>query len=134
MPAGATDGLVKPVLGNVIVWMENDERSASLRGCLGAAGLPCSLWTKNETPDLPGDNLAIVLSFASPESGLLRLRAVRALAPAVPVLVVDVGGPEDTTAAIRAGASDMLLSQSPDADLVSKVKRLLRRHARRTTP
>jgi DNA-binding NarL/FixJ family response regulator len=48
------------------------------------------------------------------------------------VIVVDVGRPEDTTAAIRAGASDMLLRQAPDADVASKVKRLLRRRARQT--
>jgi DNA-binding NarL/FixJ family response regulator len=60
------------------------------------------------------------------------MKALRALAPALPVIVVDVGRPEDTTAAIRAGASDMLLRQAPDADVASKVKRLLRRRARQT--
>jgi DNA-binding NarL/FixJ family response regulator len=128
------EALGKPVLGNVIVWMENDERSASLRGCLGAAGLSCSLWTKSEAPDVSGDNLAVVLSFASPRSALTRLHALRAMAPTLPVIVVDVSQPDDTTAAIRAGANDMLLSQSPDADLPLMVKRLLRRHARSITP
>jgi serine/threonine-protein kinase len=132
VPASEAEGLAKPVLGHVIVWMDNDERSASLRGCLGAAGLSSSLWTKPETPELSDDNLAVVLSFASSQAGLARMKALRALAPALPVIVVDVGRPEDTTAAIRAGASDMLLRQAPDADVASKVKRLLRRRARQT--
>jgi serine/threonine protein kinase len=134
VPPEATEGLTKPVLGNVIVWMENDARSASLRGCLGASGLACSLWTKSETPDLSGDDLAVVVSFATPGSAVARIHSLRALAPGLPVIVVDVARPEDTTVAIRAGASDMLLCQSPDAELALKVKRLLRRRARLTAP
>jgi hypothetical protein len=55
---------------------------------------------------------------------------VRALAPKLPIVVVDVSGRDETTAAIRAGASDMVLREAPDADLVPKLTRLLRRRAR----
>jgi len=46
-------------------------------------------------------------------------------------VVVDVDGPDETTEAIRAGGSDMLLREAPDADLVAMVERLLRRRGRR---
>ena len=66
----------------------------------------------------------------SARDGVGRIRRVRAHAPTVPVVMVDVGGPDETTEVIRAGASDMLLGAAPDADLVSKLARLLRRRGR----
>jgi hypothetical protein len=52
------------------------------------------------------------------------------MAPKLGIIVVDVAGPAQTTAAIRAGASDMLLREAPDADLLPKLRRLLRRGKR----
>ena len=38
--------------GRVVVWMSADERSAAIRGCLGTAGMSCSLSSADVTPDL----------------------------------------------------------------------------------
>jgi eukaryotic-like serine/threonine-protein kinase len=114
-------------LGNVTVWMSMGDRSAALRGCLATAGLSCTLWSTDEVPDVSGANVAVVVSA---RDALARVRRLRELAPKLVIVVVDVDGPDETTEAIRAGASDMLLREAPDADLAKKMDRLLRRRAR----
>jgi serine/threonine protein kinase len=113
--------------GAVLVWMEMGDRNAALRGCLSVAGLACTAASDEEPPEVGPRDVVI----ASASEGLARVRRLRALDANVPVVVVDVGSTEETTEAIRAGASDMLLRDAPDADLVPKVRRLLRRRARR---
>jgi hypothetical protein len=49
------------------------------------------------------------------------------MAPTLVVVVVDVASPAVTTEAIRAGASDMVLCESPDAVLPARVARLVKR-------
>ena len=72
-------------------------------------------------------NVAVVVSACE---GVERVRGLRAVAKSMPVVVVDVRPPDGTTEAIRAGASDMLLEGAPDADIVAKLTRLLRKKAR----
>jgi serine/threonine-protein kinase len=112
--------------GNVVVWMGNDERSASLRGCLGTAGLTSSLWSGEGPPAVASGGGAQVV-FVISSDRMERITDLRSVAPHALVIVVGVRGPEETTASIRAGASDMLLRGAPDSDLAAKVKRLLRR-------
>jgi tRNA A-37 threonylcarbamoyl transferase component Bud32 len=109
----------------IVVWMPNDDRSAALRGCLGTAGFACSLWTEDSLPDLDSVG-ALVLSAKD----VARIGSLRAIAPKLPVIVVDVATPHETTASIRAGANDMVLRAAPDADIVQKLRRLLRGRAK----
>lgn len=129
---GAVRDLPRPVDAldaRVIVWVSAPERSAAIRGCLATAGLSCSASSGDATPDLTrGDGPVTVVVSARDGAG--RIRRLRAHAPKVPVVVVDVGGPDETTEVIRAGADDMLLAAAPDADLVAKLARLARRRAR----
>lgn len=120
---GSTNGApARDVHGTAVVWMAGDERSASLLGCLGTASIACTLSTGEEVPDAIGAVIVV--------ADVDRLRRVRERDRKSPVVVVDVRGPEQTTEVIRLGADDMLLRDAPDADLVAKVKRLLRRKAR----
>ena len=105
--------------GTALVWMANGSRAASLLSCLGTAGIDAKLV---ETEDPPAGVLVV--------SGLDRLRRAKERDRKNQVVVVDIGGPNDTTEAIRLGADDMLLREAPDADLVAKVTRLLKRRAR----
>ncbi len=113
-------------LGNVTVWMPVSDRSAALRGCLATGGLSCSLAPSDALPDVSGQSAVVV----SARDGMARVRRLREHAPKLVIVVVDVAGPDETTESIRAGASDMLLREAPDADLVPKLERLLRRRAR----
>jgi serine/threonine-protein kinase len=112
---------------NVVVWMNSGERSGALRGCLSTAGVSCSLISVADVPELGADDIAIVVSA---RDGMDRVRRAREKDPKLIVVVVDVAGPDETTASIRAGASDMLLREAPDADLVAKLVKLARRRAR----
>jgi hypothetical protein len=106
----------KMVRGMAYLWMPSGARSASLLSCLATSGIDARL---AETADVPPG--VIVLA------GVDRLRELRATDRTRPVIVVDVGGPEETAEVIRLGADDMLLGAAPDADLVAKVRRLQRR-------
>jgi hypothetical protein len=118
--------------GTVLVWASTTERGAALRGCLGTAGLACAIVGGAETPvrTLLEQSAAVVVSA---RDGIGRVRGLRAIAPELPVIIVDVAGPDETTESIRAGASDMLLREAPDADVVPKIMRLLKRRARTRT-
>jgi hypothetical protein len=109
------------VRGAAVVWMPMGERSAALLGCLGTAGIAAKLADGEDVPEADG---IVVLA------GLARLRLLRERDRKRPAVVVDVAGPEETNEVIRLGADDMLLRAAPDADLVAKVKRLLRRKSR----
>ena len=114
---GTAPMVVGDVRGLAVVWMPRDARSASLLSCLGTAGLETRLVEGDDLPDASG-----VLVLAD----LARLRRVRDGDRKRPVVVVDVGGPDETTEIIRLGADDMLLREAADADLVGKVNRLQR--------
>jgi serine/threonine protein kinase len=122
----ANDRTERALAGNVVVWMSMGDRSAALRGCLATAGVSCSLASSEQPPDVSGDAAVVV----SARDGMGRVRVLRASAPKLLIVVVDVAGPDETTESIRAGASDMLLREAPDSDLVPKMERLLRRRAR----
>jgi DNA-binding NarL/FixJ family response regulator len=107
------------VRGAAWLSMPDAARAASLLGCLATAGIE----TKRIDDDDAPNGVVIVTDIE-------RLRRIRARDRKRPVIVVDVGGPEQTTEVIRLGADDMLLRGAPDADLVAKVKRLLRRKGR----
>lgn len=117
--------------GRVVVWMAVDARSAAIRSCLGAAGFQCEAWSDDAVPELDanGDDVLVVAA-----SAVSRAARVHADQPRLPIVVVDVASPEETTAAIRAGASDMLLREAPDADLAPRIARLLRRQQARRRP
>lgn len=116
--------------GSVVAWMALDEHSAALRGAVGAAGIACILHPSGEPPDAPARGAGVVF-VVSARDGLARVGRLRARDPDAAVVVVDVASPDETTACIRAGASDMLLAQAPLADLPPKIERLLRRMKRR---
>lgn len=106
----------------IVAWMDNDERTSKLLAAIGTSGLTCTL-----SPHAPTNAGVVLVSAAH----LDRVRALRRADPNVVVVVIDVtGGPEGTTNAIRSGASDMLLAGAPEADLVPKLRRLLRRRGR----
>lgn len=111
----------------VIAWMSPSDRAGALQSCLGAAGLRCDLAVGADVPTVAAGALVVV----SARDGMARVRALRSTSPRVPVVVVDIDGPDETTEAIRAGASDMLLREAPDADLVAKLRRLGDRRGRR---
>lgn len=109
----------------VVVWMDAGERSAAIHGCLGTAGYDGVLACTPAVPDLDGARVVVVSARA-----LERVARLRTAAARLPVVVVDVDGPDDTTAAIRAGARDMLLRQAALADLPPKIARIVRRGTR----
>lgn len=111
-----TEPMVNTVNGTVALWMPDTNRTAELRATLGTAGIPC---TVADGPEPPAGDLVLV-------SGLDRAGALGKR----PFIVVDVAGPEQTTLAIRAGASDMLLIGAPDADMIPKIHKVLRRKRR----
>jgi serine/threonine protein kinase/CheY-like chemotaxis protein len=110
---------------SVVVWVDRSERRAALRACLGTAGLVTL--ASGEPPETLASDRLVVLSA---RDGIDRVRRLRKLDATVPILLVDVAGPDETTEAIRAGANDMLLAVASDADLAPKVRRLLRRGRR----
>lgn len=115
---GGTASAAVEAHGVAVVWLPNDARSASLASCLGTGGIAVELAFGDDIPDARG---VVVLSSRE------RLRRLRERDRKRPIVVVDVAGPDETTEVIRLGADDMLLRDAPDADLVAKVKRLLRR-------
>ena len=119
--------------GAVILWMAEGARASSLRSSLGIAGLATSLWSKDEPPmNLVGAPRGAIAIVVSARDGSDRIRQLREAHRQLAIVVVDVGSPEETHASIRAGASDMLLSAAPDAELAPKLERLLRRRRART--
>jgi serine/threonine-protein kinase len=100
----------------VALWMPDGNRTANLRATLGTAGISCQVWNG---PEPPAADLVVI-------SGLERASKLGQRA----FVVVDIGGPEQTTLAIRAGASDMLLGGAPDADVIPKIRKVLRRKRR----
>lgn len=109
------------VRGGAVLWMANDARAASLLSCLGTAGIDTKI---EESDDVP---LAVGVVIVA---RIDRLRSLRERDRKRPAIVTDVSGPNATAEAIRAGADDMLLREAPDADVVAKVQRLLRRKTR----
>jgi serine/threonine-protein kinase len=109
--------------GTVVVAMRAGDRSSSIMSALGAAGFACTLAT-----DLDGVPGGASVAVVSASDGLDRVARLRERG--VAVVVVDVDSPRATTAAIRAGAADMLLREAADADLAPKVLRLLRKRGR----
>lgn len=115
--------------GNVVVWMTRGDRSAALRSCLATAGVSSTLAGDEDVPAVKSGDM-IVIVIVSAKDGIDRARRAAAALPRAAIVVIDVAGPEQTTEAIRAGARDMLLEAAPDADLVPKLERLLRRRGR----
>jgi serine/threonine protein kinase len=116
---GGSAKAVGPARGIAFVATANDARAASILSCLGTAGIDARL----AGSDPSSGGLTIV-------SGIEALRRFRDRDAKSAVIVVDVGGPDETTEAIRLHADDMLLASAPDADLVAKVHRVLRRRSR----
>jgi tRNA A-37 threonylcarbamoyl transferase component Bud32 len=126
--AGASAEASASAGGSAVVWIRAAERGAMIRGCLASAGMACSVTGGDAPPNVGAGGGVVVI--VSAQDGIERVTRLRADAPGVPIVVVDVQAPGETTEAIRAGASDMLLRGAPDADLVAKLARLLRRHGR----
>ncbi|MEA2746317.1 MAG: eukaryotic-like serine/threonine-protein kinase [Myxococcales bacterium] len=114
--------------GTVAVWIRDTERGAAIRGCVATAGLSCAIASGDDAPHVAGNATTVVV--VSARDGIERVSRLQSVAPNVPVVVVDIQSPDETAAAIRAGASDMLLRGAPDADLVAKLTRLFRRQSR----
>lgn len=119
-PAAAeTHPLIQTTGGTVALWMAPSDHAADFQGCLGVAGIACSLHASSEPP-------AADVVIASARDGLDRLAALGKR----PFVVVDVNGPDETTRAIRLGAADMLLAGAPVADVVPKIQKALRKKKR----
>lgn len=114
-----TEPMLAPAVTTVALWMTASNRSAELRATLGTAGIPCITAGGEEPP-----NADVVI--ASAKEGIDRIARLGKRA----FILVDVGGPAETTLAIRAGASDMLLAGAPDADVIPKLQKVLRRKKR----
>jgi len=113
-PASASEPVAAESDARVVVWMPPGARSAALLACLGAAKYTVEL-AAGDDPPMHAD--VVILSDVGRVARVGR----------VPAVVVDIATPDATTAAIRAGAKDMLLASAPDADLIEKVRRILRR-------
>jgi len=115
----------------VYLWAPRDNHSAEVQSALGVSGISCVQWAKgDEFPAIKSDAaVAFLLSFR--HGALERLPELRSRHPNVPVVVMDVADPAQTTAVIRAGASDFALDGSPSAELGTKISRLLKRRQRR---
>jgi serine/threonine-protein kinase len=115
----------------VYMWAPRDNHSAEVQSALGVSGISCVQWAKgDEFPAIKSDAaVAFLLSFRY--GALERLPELRSRHPNVPVVVMDVADPAQTTAVIRAGASDFALDGSPSAELGTKISRLLKRRQRR---
>lgn len=122
------EAIASPVAGNVLAWMPRDERTAALRGALGAVGLPVSSFDREELPASLATGTVVIVSAR--HGGSERVGRVRAIHGSTPVVVVDVAGIDEMSALIRGGASDIALEGAPDAELGGKVKRLVRRQSR----
>lgn len=115
-PQNATAPTLASANGSVALWMPDGSRAANLQATLGTAGIPCQISPGDEAPTA---DLVVVSNLD--RAAKLGKR---------PFIVVDVAGPDQTTLAIRAGASDMLLSGAPDADVIPKIQKVLRRKRR----
>ena len=115
-PPHATAPTITSANGSVALWMPNGSRTANLQATLGTAGIPCQIAIGDEPP---ASDLVIISNLD--RAAKLGKR---------PFIVVDVAGPAQTTLAIRAGASDMLLDGAPDADVIPKIQKVLRRKRR----
>ncbi|MCL2723389.1 MAG: serine/threonine-protein kinase [Polyangiaceae bacterium] len=115
----------------VYMWAPHDPHSTEVLSALGMSGISCVQCAKgDEIPSIPPDTgVAFLLSVR--HGALERLPELRSRHPNVPVVVMDVAGPDQTAAVIRAGASDFALDGSSSAELGPKISRLLRRRQRR---
>jgi serine/threonine protein kinase len=122
-----------PDVARAILWLPRTSRGSDVQSALAVAGISvvqCS--DEDPIPSLTDDApVAVILSAR--HDGIARLRQLRAHLPRLPAVLLDVTGPEETAAAIRAGASDFSLEGNHDAELGRKLARLFRRHARRSS-
>jgi serine/threonine protein kinase len=125
-------GATSEVGGHVFVWMPSGPRASALSAVLGAQGLSSELATGSELlGPFERDTLVVV---STRHEGLARLEQLRAQHARLPVVVVDVHDVEEASALVRAGVSDFSLEGAADAELGSKIQRLLRRQQRGQAP
>ncbi len=112
---------------HVLIWSRDEARASSIRCALAVSGVVARVERGDAltTSILPAPSAILLLHGDG--SLTARLTHARTIFVGVPVLVVDVSGPEATTDVIRAGASDMILAGAPDSDLSSRLARLARR-------
>jgi serine/threonine-protein kinase len=110
--------------------MADGSRASLVRSALAVAGIPAVIASRGaaDTPNVEprGERPDIVVLSAN--DGLDELH--RAVLEGVATIVLDVRDVEQTRAMIRAGASDLMAVETPDAELAARVIRLLRRHRR----
>ncbi|WP_240488934.1 serine/threonine-protein kinase [Labilithrix luteola] len=116
-----------------LLWMPRGPRGSDVQSALAIAGIRLVEWSDEDPTAALTDDARLAVILSARHDGLERLRRLRASLPRLPAVVIDVSGPEETTAAIRAGASDFSLEGSADAELGRKLSRLWRRHARRNS-
>lgn len=110
-----------------LVWGLTDERLVQVRSVLAVNGIASTACKGDALPPnaLVEDIRVIVIrADASAEH---RLQSARAVAPRVPIVVIDVPRVEDTVALIRAGASDVGYASTPDEAFAKQVMRVIRR-------
>lgn len=125
----ATPPSVAPAsTGSVMVIAPDDARWFEIRDLLSVHGMSVARWTAPipspaEVTNAPG--VVVVLGNIDAASVVTSLRA--SWGPRLPILVLDLDAAEQTTALIRAGASDVAMRAIAAAEIPRKVTRLLRR-------
>jgi serine/threonine-protein kinase len=114
--------------GAVMVIAQDELRWREIRDLLSVHGMSVARWSENiptpsESPQAPG--VVIVVANTDASSLVSKLRAT--WGARLPLLVLDVESPEQTTGLIRAGASDVAMRSIAAAEIPRKVSRLLRR-------
>lgn len=125
-PVAAVDGPPR-----IVLRIDDRIRVASLKSALGGAALTATV-DAVALADAPGGADALVFSARGGDETFAAIAALREESPAAPplVFVVDVSTLEEMRACVRSGASDMLMTESPDAELAARIGRLLERRAR----
>lgn len=120
-----------PDATRALMWMPRGPRGSDVQSALAIGGISLLEWSDDDPTSSLADGAPIAVVVSARHDGIERLRRLRAEFPRLPVVVLDVSGPDETTAVIRAGASDFSLEGSSDAELGRKLSRVCRRHARR---
>lgn len=112
----------------IVLWA-NARRASDLRTALSVHGLRGEPFAGDTVPVPPEERPTKALVVSSQDGGAeARVKlAKQGTYKALPILVVDVGGAEQTAALVRAGASDVALQSASDDEIVKKLRRILRR-------
>ncbi|MFO0661657.1 MAG: serine/threonine-protein kinase [Polyangiaceae bacterium] len=126
-PAQAPASVAPPSAQQIAIATSSDARWLELRDSLSVQGFGVVRWQTSATRE-PATSLPKLIVIAESSDATLTLETLRReVGPKLPVMVIDVESPEQTTKLIRAGASDVVLRSAPLTELAPKLARLIRR-------